>query len=90
MSNRYRRPRLSKAKRERIIAAHDGRCAICGSKPPKLTIDHKVPRSLGGTDIEANLQPACPRCNRVKADAVPDGTSPALYATTGPQGEVLA
>lgn len=45
MANRYRGPKVSKAKRARIIAAHDGRCAICGAKPPKLTLDHKVPRS---------------------------------------------
>jgi 5-methylcytosine-specific restriction endonuclease McrA len=80
---------ISKAKRERVIAAHDGRCAICGNKPPKLTMDHKIPRSRGGTDAEGNLQPACPGCNRKKADKMPTGTAPAIYATTDSCGAVL-
>jgi 5-methylcytosine-specific restriction endonuclease McrA len=80
---------ISKAKRQRVIDAHEGRCAICGNKPPKLTMDHKVPRSRGGTDAEGNLQPACPRCNVKKGNAMPLGTAPAIGATTDASGAVL-
>lgn len=66
---RYRGVSIGKAKRARIIAKHDGRCAICGAKPPKLTLDHILPRSKGGTQEEENLQPACARCNRLKGDS---------------------
>lgn len=68
MANRYRGARVGKTKRARIIERHDGRCAICGSRPPVLTLDHIVPHSRGGTTAEHNLQPACPRCNRKKGD----------------------
>lgn len=67
---RYRGAQISKSAREAIYAAHDYRCALCGAKPPKdkLTLDHIVPRSKGGTNDAENLQPACPRCNRRKGN----------------------
>ncbi len=36
-------------------------------------VDHKVPISRGGSDSFANLVPACPDCNRTKADLKPSG-----------------
>jgi 5-methylcytosine-specific restriction endonuclease McrA len=89
MANRYRGAGISHAKRKRIIERFDGRCAICGSRPPKLTMDHIVPVSRGGTNAEGNLQPACPRCNTKKGDAMPLGMSPAITATTDASGAVL-
>lgn len=41
------------------------RCVYCYSEE-RLTIDHKVPKSLGGSDEKNNLQYACKRCNGYK------------------------
>lgn len=41
------------------------RCVYCYSEE-RLTIDHKVPKSLGGSDEKNNLQYACSRCNSYK------------------------
>jgi 5-methylcytosine-specific restriction endonuclease McrA len=45
-----------------------GTCAYCGARPAKPTVDHIVPRSLGGTSEAANLCTACPSCNSRKKD----------------------
>lgn len=42
------------------------RCACCGVTA-HLTIDHRVPRSLGGSNDRDNLRPCCWRCNQVKS-----------------------
>jgi hypothetical protein len=41
------------------------KCIYCGRKS-NLTIDHIIPRHLGGLDIPANLVLACKRCNSSK------------------------
>ena len=46
------------------------RCAYCGSTE-KLTIDHVIPLSRGGTNWPSNLRPACRSCNSAKRDRVP-------------------
>jgi hypothetical protein len=44
------------------------RCLRCGRKEPeiKLTVDHVVPVSRGGTNAPSNIQPLCGECNSVK------------------------
>lgn len=57
--------------RKRVLESHEGRCAICGDRPEwpeRLTIDHVRPVSLGGTNEESNLQPACAPCNSAKGN----------------------
>jgi len=41
----------------------DYRCVYCGSKRKKLTIDHWIPLSRGGTNYIENIVPACVGCN---------------------------
>jgi 5-methylcytosine-specific restriction endonuclease McrA len=41
-------------------------CQYCGQKTPHLTIDHIIPRSLGGNHTWQNLVAACPACNHHK------------------------
>lgn len=47
-------------------------CKYCGSRE-NLTIDHKHPISLGGTDEISNLQTLCKECNQLKS-GIPDVT----------------
>jgi len=44
---------------------HKNKCAIC-SKEKKLTKDHIMPLSEGGTDYISNIQPLCQSCNSKK------------------------
>jgi 5-methylcytosine-specific restriction endonuclease McrA len=48
------------------------RCAQCGHTPledhVKLVVDHKIPRTWGGTNDPENLQPLCEDCNAGKRD----------------------
>jgi 5-methylcytosine-specific restriction endonuclease McrA len=41
-------------------------CHYCGN--PATSVDHIIPKALGGTDDRANLAPACARCNSSKRD----------------------
>jgi len=43
------------------------RCIYCKCEfPLMLTKDHKIPKSLGGTDDEKNMQVCCWTCNQLK------------------------
>ena len=45
--------------------SYNYQCVICGEKK-KLTIDHIVPLSKGGSDYIENIQPLCISCNSTK------------------------
>jgi 5-methylcytosine-specific restriction endonuclease McrA len=54
------------------ILVRDGfKCAYCGEKSQKLTIDHIIPRSRGGHDSFENCVAACRSCNRRKGGRIP-------------------
>jgi 5-methylcytosine-specific restriction endonuclease McrA len=59
------RPRVRLTKRE-ILRRDDFTCQYCGARVPYLTIDHIVPRRLGGRHSWDNLVAACPNCNHHK------------------------
>ena len=44
------------------------RCVYCGRDDVPLTIDHKTPVELGGTDEEDNLVACCRPCNKEKGN----------------------
>lgn len=58
-------PRVKLTKRE--ILRRDGyACQYCGQHPGVLTIDHVLPKHLGGAYSWDNLVTACPACNHRK------------------------
>jgi 5-methylcytosine-specific restriction endonuclease McrA len=59
------RPRIRLTKRE-ILRRDDFTCQYCGLHMPHLTIDHIIPRRLGGNHSWNNLVAACPSCNHRK------------------------
>jgi 5-methylcytosine-specific restriction endonuclease McrA len=61
------RPRLRVRLCKREIFRRDRySCQYCGAHSRRLTIDHLVPRHLGGEHSWTNLVTACPSCNLKK------------------------
>lgn len=46
------------------------RCLCCGKTGVKLTVDHIIPVSLGGSSNIDNIQPLCLPCNARKQDRI--------------------
>ncbi len=63
-----------KLNRRNLFARDRNQCQYCGHSFPtsELSIDHVVPRSLGGVDRWDNLVCACVRCNARKGGRTPD------------------
>jgi 5-methylcytosine-specific restriction endonuclease McrA len=59
------RPKVKLTKRE-ILRRDNYTCQYCGKRTPYLTIDHIVPRRLGGQHEWDNVVAACPACNHRK------------------------
>lgn len=64
------RPRIALSKRE-ILRRDDYTCQYCGRKMRTLTLDHVIPRRVGGAHTWENLVAACPSCNRRKGGYLP-------------------
>jgi len=62
-----------KFNRRNIFARDKGRCQYCGRKFPtsELSLDHVIPRSLGGESAWENVVCACTRCNSRKGGRTP-------------------
>jgi 5-methylcytosine-specific restriction endonuclease McrA len=58
--------------RKNIIRRDGHRCQYCGASSGNLTIDHVLPRSLGGEDTWENLVTACVSCNNRKDNQSPE------------------
>lgn len=70
---------ITDKKRSEIYAQNKMQCAYCGTKCHRprgkgrksltmATLDHVVPRVLGGSNAADNLVVACNRCNALKND----------------------
>lgn len=59
--------------RFRILQRDGFRCVYCGASPDvaELHVDHRQPRSRGGTDHPSNLVTACAACNLSKGALQP-------------------
>lgn len=53
----------TQAEWESLCKKHGMKCLACGETGVKLTKDHVVPLSKGGTDYITNIQPLCGACN---------------------------
>lgn len=70
-----RLPRQTVKFNRRNIFARDGnRCQYCGKKFPtsELSLDHVVPRTLGGGNAWENIVCACTKCNAKKGGRTPE------------------
>ncbi len=59
--------------RKRILIRDQDTCQRCGQ--PGNTVDHIIPRTLGGDDGDANLQCLCAKCNYSKGGRFFEGAS---------------
>lgn len=64
--------KLNPILRFKILNRDNFTCKYCGRKPPevKLQVDHIIPRSKGGADIESNLVVSCSECNLGKTNII--------------------
>lgn len=74
------RPRIALSKRE-ILRRDNYTCQYCGRKMRTLTLDHVVPRRLGGPHTWENLVAACSTCNRRKGGQSPSEANMILRRT---------
>jgi 5-methylcytosine-specific restriction endonuclease McrA len=77
--DRYREAAVTFSRRN-ILKRDHATCQYCGVQPgsEELTIDHVVPRSLGGTTTWENCVLACVACNAKKANRTPERANMAL------------
>jgi 5-methylcytosine-specific restriction endonuclease McrA len=62
-----------KLNRRNIFARDRNRCQYCGKKYPtsELSLDHVIPRSMGGKSVWTNMVCACTDCNVKKGGRTP-------------------
>jgi len=70
--------RHSRAEWLEVLRKHKGRCAHCSARG-KLTKDHVIPLSRGGSDFAFNLQPLCAPCNSKKSASIQLGAQHSLF-----------
>jgi len=64
--------------RKNILIRDSFQCQYCGKKNVPLTVDHIVPRDLGGSVNWENLVCACVLCNNKKGNRDPEEAGMAL------------
>ncbi len=57
--------------RKNLLQRDSNSCQYCGYKGEKLSVDHVVPRSRGGSDSWENVTTACLSCNVLKGNRTP-------------------
>ena len=74
----YEAHRLLKKKWKTEQFINNPICKICGinmdddyNSPARVSLDHIIPKSKGGLDIEENWQIMCHDCNVKKGDIIP-------------------
>ncbi len=73
-----RPPKKVLLSRKNIIKRDGHRCQYCGQSRTAMTVDHVIPKNLGGKDTWENLVCACVRCNNKKGNRTPDQANMAL------------
>jgi len=84
LTRMIKRPRaIVKLTRKEIFRRDNYTCQYCGRQMINLTIDHVIPRRLGGKTDWDNIVAACPRCNHIKGGMTPEKSG--MYPRKSPQ-----
>ena len=51
---------------DEVLERYSHRCAFCDATEAKLTVDHIIPLSRGGSNWPWNIRPLCEPCNDMK------------------------
>jgi 5-methylcytosine-specific restriction endonuclease McrA len=69
LRNHIKRPRPQlRLSRRSVLARDNHTCQYCGHRGVDLTVDHVIPKRLGGPTSWDNLVCCCKRCNSKKGD----------------------
>lgn len=71
---------ISKRLRFEILKRDGFACKYCHRDKVIITVDHVIPRALGGTDHPSNLVASCDDCNAGKSSTLPGGATVAEAA----------
>jgi len=76
--------------RARVLSRDNYICQYCGGEAD--TVDHIIPRRLGGLDDDGNLLAACSRCNNAKGGQffVRKGTPPTPHVLSNRQNRSIS
>lgn len=68
--NKHKRVKSVRFSRKNVWIRDEGRCQYCSQQVSikDFTLDHVVPRTLGGSTMWTNVVTCCTRCNQVKGD----------------------
>ena len=67
LGNQIHRPRPHvKLTRREVFRRDNYTCQYCGKRDAAMTVDHVIPRHMGGAHIWTNVVAACPPCNHRK------------------------
>jgi len=58
--------------RKNILSRDGNRCQYCGITKGPMTVDHVIPKTLGGKDRWDNLVCSCAKCNNKKGNHTPE------------------
>lgn len=65
--------------RKNIIKRDGHICQYCGGGDPPMTVDHIIPKNMGGKDTWENLVCACAKCNGKKGHRTPENAHMQLF-----------
>jgi hypothetical protein len=81
VSQSYLRPRLRvQFSRHEIFRRDHHTCQYCGKTNGELTLDHVIPKKMGGKHTWTNVVTACIACNHHKGSRTPEQASMKLLA----------
>ena len=58
--------------RKNVLIRDNKQCQYCGTTKGAMTVDHIIPKTLGGRDSWENLVCSCAKCNNIKGDKSPE------------------
>ncbi len=58
--------------RKNILIRDHKTCQYCGTSKGSMTVDHIIPKTVGGKDCWENLVCSCAKCNNKKGNMMPE------------------